>query len=130
MQPVHLDFFVLLSLQNVLVGLETVFERQIVFLLDCTRVIDHGLDFDFKFADVVEGFFERADVGRVDVIFVEGQIKLFEFFGRFKFEIGVGHIFRADGDRNVRLLKTKSQRLFVFRAVFIAEVSRNIVFRR
>jgi hypothetical protein len=88
-------------LQNVLVGLETVFERQIVVLLDCTRVIDHGLDFDFKFADVVEGFFERADVGRVDVIFVEGQIKLLEFLGRFKFEIGVGHVFRADGDRDV-----------------------------
>lgn len=101
MQPVHLDFFVLLSLQNVLVGLETVFERQIVVLLDCARVIDHGLDLDFEFADVVEGLFERADVGRVDVIFVESQIQLLEFLGRFKFEIGVGHVFGADGDRDV-----------------------------
>ncbi len=101
MEPVHLDFFVLLFLQNVLVGLETVFETQSVVLLDCTRVIDHGLDFDFEFTDVVERLFERADVGRVDVIFVEGQIKLLEFLGRLEFEIGVGHVFGADGDRDV-----------------------------
>ncbi len=106
-------------MQNVLVGLETVFERQIVVLLDCTWVIDHGLDFDFEFANVVEGLFERADVGWVNVIFVEGKIQLLQFFGRFKFKVRVGHIFGADGDRHVGLLKTKSQRLFVIGAVFI-----------
>ncbi len=110
MQPVHLDFFVLLSLQNVLVSFETVLEGQFVVLLDCAGIVDHGLNLDFEFSNVVEGLFERADVRWVDVVLVEGQVKLLELLGRFDFEIGVWHVFGADGDRDVGLLKTKSQR--------------------